>query len=836
MNQGSDDSSYGQRQQRSNLLQPSYVPHPSTTSSSSSQRNPGEESSSTYQSLQPKQTDSTELTSPSKSIKNFFKNRLSSHSIESISEEPELPRGGRSKKKSAPSSGSNEISPSRGGAGLNQILRPKFTRSRSSGQSTPSAPSYAQNAPPLPREHRPTTLEDFVDSESSDENDRSREDAESIGSVIHEYGRDSNYRPGSNPSNFIFHEEFDEVPSKPAPPPTPQHAIRQDNRKFAKDSPQTESPTTNSSSYKTDSPHSENSANIIPRAPSFNRGSHLNKSRAVDAGFIGALVSHGAPAGSKRTSTSSNDSYDKNASGNSSITSLRFKVHNDKIEPVVRGLSDKRKLGEPNRSSLYNHTTYSDSDNENKYPDPDLSNSTTPMQTPTRGTTLGSVKTHSSLSETIGTDSIEDIGLSQPVQGSSSDRSRALRSVAKAPTDDPNDYGGKSQEDYREGKSSLLSIIPADDETRDTLRDSLSSGELLNKLESYYDKTSVSEGSRGSRGSSHPSRNSKGSSGRSAKSRNSNLLSSARYSDDAKSTFANLTAGLDSNNDLPVMLYKVQDKDFDESAQRWSLYDHDKGEGSPGKHATTVSSNSSDSYNRLYHNASNAYPPINDPKVLLPTAPQQAYLKTASRSGSEHSSFHDSSRSHSETSSLHSGNNKEYIAKMFDDRIGEFTPKTIQGKSAASLGGTKKVTIPIPEPDSSRRPAPRPEENYYFDDIEKEIDNLDMGRKRQRKYTPKFEYQSWFTYGGLMLLGLIIPPIYLLVACGLFDNVGRNSKNYYSGLYYYDEKPKVGTRVTPVKRFSRTQKVLSLLIGLTWFTIVLAMIGVGLGLGLSRGG
>ncbi|KAG2731555.1 hypothetical protein G9P44_005142 [Scheffersomyces stipitis] len=146
-------------------------------------------------------------------------------------------------------------------------------------------------------------------------------------------------------------------------------------------------------------------------------------------------------------------------------------------------------------------------------------------------------------------------------------------------------------------------------------------------------------------------------------------------------------------------------------------------------------------------------------------------------------------------------------SKIFDEHIGDFDkPRGIEQR----YGSTASVaTSPYPgyqDHDShSKKTAKRSE---Y------------LGRKRTVTQSPQVKNHSWAKFGSLMILGLVVPPIYLLITCGLFDNNRRSSSQYYSGISYYNEK----------KRAARDMKIISCLVGLAWFAIVLAMIGLAFGL------
>ena len=74
-------------------------------------------------------------------------------------------------------------------------------------------------------------------------------------------------------------------------------------------------------------------------------------------------------------------------------------------------------------------------------------------------------------------------------------------------------------------------------------------------------------------------------------------------------------------------------------------------------------------------------------------------------------------------------------------------------------------------------------------------------------------YHSWYYFLLIMIVGLVAPPVYYLVTLGVMDR--RRSRH------------------GPQPRFLRGQKLVSLVIGIVWILVVLAMMGVGFGIGTS---
>lgn len=154
----------------------------------------------------------SQISSPTKSIKNYFKNRSSLKSIESISESPE-------KETIVQTLLQPSTSPSRhGGLLLPSRLsgRPSFTRSRSSLASvTSSAGAGAVGvsisnmgvrstlSPSRVIKAKPVEIEDFADSDSGSEYD-----ADSVNDILSEYGIPQ--LDDKRASTFLFQEDLSE--------------------------------------------------------------------------------------------------------------------------------------------------------------------------------------------------------------------------------------------------------------------------------------------------------------------------------------------------------------------------------------------------------------------------------------------------------------------------------------------------------------------------------------------------------------------------------------------------------------------------------------------------
>lgn len=115
--------------------------------------------------------------------------------------------------------------------------------------------------------------------------------------------------------------------------------------------------------------------------------------------------------------------------------------------------------------------------------------------------------------------------------------------------------------------------------------------------------------------------------------------------------------------------------------------------------------------------------------------------------------------------------------------------------------------------------------------------SFEKGTHHENMFSEKHEYArneqiyqgpqfvTWSNWLVMMALGLVAVPIYFLLPLGAFDHGGFLRSRHPVG-----KGAEVNWRYH--RRYSRAQKMASLVIGLLWLAIVLAMIGVGFGLGL----
>lgn len=619
----------------------------------------------------------------------------------------------------------SRLSPSKPKIPINALLRPKFTRSRTSVNSIEREDS------------KPTTLEDFADTDSSND------DIGDFSSVIIGYTNNDDKLE----ADFIFKESFDDLNNSPDSDkknsekfttdridsyPVPKlKAIESENQ--LSDSPE---PFYDASEIKhSTSSDDDNSRNIQTRQSTLvgNENSNFAKSEqesqntnseesqnshSDETPNIHSVLAESQleselqalnhptnrsqlnPEIRKSTLSDSDESQKQRQSAlfeaeqlrknrisrisdsdskRNSENSANFVLRHDSLDPLKKKdrknvLSTSSNI-DPNRSSLYNLTTSSAIDTDHKYPDPNI----TPMATPKIGNNRDPGNT-----------------------------TNTLRGI---------EHRQSKADAYLSGLSGIEPVTNNRD-TFNTIRSSMSSGELLNKLDNSYDFSEVPL---------HPQ-------------------SKGRVKAPTGGT-EDFTAGIDSTSELPIMLYKVQDKDYDESNNRWSVYEN--------KRVSEISR-----------------------KTKLPNnLPEEELL------------------------------DKPELVKL-SPRLISIPPRPEPQPSSNS------IPEPVQMKTSNRyNDEKKPQENYFDEKYP----------EKQVYYEERVEYYSWGKWCVMMVLGLLISPVYFLVASGVFDH--STSKKYYSGLYYTTERD---------FKFTKKQKIISFVLGILWFMIVLAMIGLGIGLGLRN--
>lgn len=116
------------------------------------------------------------------------------------------------------------------------------------------------------------------------------------------------------------------------------------------------------------------------------------------------------------------------------------------------------------------------------------------------------------------------------------------------------------------------------------------------------------------------------------------------------------------------------------------------------------------------------------------------------------------------------------------------------------------------------------------DIIRNDITSHNEKKSQYRQMAVGSNDASWTKWVSMMVIGLVAVPIYFMVTFGFFD---------HGGYYEYTLDRTLNEKDTDVQlryflRYTRTQKVLSSVIGIIWILMVLAMIGVGFGLSVGK--
>ncbi|KGU36166.1 hypothetical protein W5O_00579 [Candida albicans Ca6] len=928
---------------------------------------------------QPKSTtpsESTEYTSPSKSLKSFFfKNRLSSYSIDSISEQPELEFQShrhsteRTRTKKSSSIGSAELSPSRSPRMMNFSLRPKFIRSRSSGISDTSTGS-THPIPPAASvlsssSQRRATIEDFADTESEESNDSNEDiedknqdqtnankqqrehhhhhqqqqshdiDEDSINSLLQEYhNRDSEFDNKDIKNKFIFREEFDDTNSiKTKSRPASRILTPEENEELKAE-------IIRQGSIRSSGGTSSSSQILKPLGSGMSRGSSSQQQqqqpyidtqiaqqyygdarkhievvdptkREKSNSVIATTVSGDSPTALKRLSGGSNSSGSSSAntaiggggggggsenrnSGASSATSLRFKIYNDKIEPIKHASAGKHMststtnaeaagISGADRSSMRVSTAFSDESEtagDAKYPEPTV----TPIQTPriNRNSDTPSTDTNYTSNDTSGISYEAPLAIAGSLHKSSSTSSsspnsghRSSSSVPSTPlrTQHANQQHGSSNL-QRSGGENLQETKTDADGTRSTggtnttstgffdetmlkggsrksvAHSSMSSGELLQNLEHSYDYSKSNDNSGNSDDTNQ--NQTKATTAQQIKqstpihefvikdAKKSPPMSSPPQIDTyladkppqsgedevfgtsiprpmgipkSDSVGQNMTAGLDSKSELPVMLFKVQDRDIQRDSK---FFDNSNSHGQRKSGGGDGGIGGEDENQSLSGCDSESAGNI-----------RESVSGSVSGSGS-------GSGNGSGTRSGRSSRGRLTIGSLSEagnsSRSSGSSIKQIISRHFRSIGESLNTDEKQPQPESnSQEPSQqqplrslnlvKDSPPILFDEKNHIImPSSKFDQESQQEPTKQTIDYPWINWSLLMLLGLIVPPLYFVIPIGLMDRD-------YLGLRYANK---------PSKKFTTTQKIISLILGILWLLIVLAMIGVGIGLGVTR--
>lgn len=686
------------------------------------------------------------LPSPSKSLQGTHIHRdslNSSESIQSIKVEYETLAEARNEHKEIPKT---ENIKSRSGV-ISSFLKPKFLKSRSSLSPNGSMENIIRSESNFTTKQRQSTVEDFADTSSEDENSKKYiYDAESINSILEEYQmRNSSYLIPTKKNDFIFKEEFNDSAEL--------------NRSRLSSSNRTES-----------TRNSMNTPTIISKAPQVKK---TNPKSSIER----TLGNRSSPS-SSRNSSSPGIFYDcskgSNGTNSDSSSSSKFKIYTDKQkdgELDKRKKVDRRKIISTssnvdvfNRTSLSNLTTISNIDfnmtDENKYPVSNASNSR--RQSKRQSDNRFLFDASNNILESAYDENYD---------------SNVLERVLE-----PKDRTSIFSERFPNTSQINMDETAIKNTTKDATRSSMSTNELLYKLETFYDNDNDNN----------------------TRESISNLKESEGLYD--------LTAGVDSKTKLPVMLYKVQDKNYTERNNRWSV--DDRNQKNPRNTSTTSS----------LQNLSQEY----IPKTLAGSSiPVPEISKSRLGQYSSTASLTLSGR----MVSLNSVPSQIYGSNIIDERrsspsLREFVSSGIQSHGSVTQFAPNNYLHDTLSKNNSHEHMLADTPSTKYNAIDSSYEDLEKNDLKTPLNHASYNTHSWPLFILVMLIGLVIPPIYILLAVGFFDN--NTYYHQYLQLAYLVVNPNQN------KRFSKTQKLVSFIIGLTWLCIVLAMLGVGLGIGISR--
>lgn len=297
------------------------------------------------------------------------------------------------------------------------------------------------------------------------------------------------------------------------------------------------------------------------------------------------------------------------------------------------------------------------------------------------------------------------------------------------------------------------------------------------------------------------------------------IPNSQTRSKEINKNFYDLTAGIDSKTNLPVMLYKVQDKQYLERNNRWSI--DDKLQKDIRSNRSPVSSQQNRSPNVIPKSFAGSSMSILEPSKSR--LGQYASKASISLSGQGVSLNSDASQIYGSKKHSHNNLHEKSPPLIFNPSA---SPDTQSHGSITLLTANNYLHDTLSKNNSHEHMLNNsPTTNYNA--IDSSYDDLEKNLKPILDQVPHNTH-SWPLFILIMIIGLVVPPIYILLAVGFFDNNNTSNSQYNLHLTYLVVNPNQN------KRFSKTQKLVSFFIGLLWLCIILAMIGVGLGVGLTR--
>lgn len=300
------------------------------------------------------------------------------------------------------------------------------------------------------------------------------------------------------------------------------------------------------------------------------------------------------------------------------------------------------------------------------------------------------------------------------------------------------------------------------------------------------------------------------------------------------------TAGFETQSDLPVILDTAQDRDSRNT--RWSAYDKNRRialarptvpvpaylglrSESNFTRSTSVLSKDSESHSGEDGNPRSAFT-------------QSTSLKADGSSKFTNKTFDTGTiqlklnSGNSPDTSSNSGLDNTNTSSSRDNpsRPGFLLAKGIASELVQNSAATKHVNVASPTPSVVQDTTTKQSHHndMYNDFHDQRFDNtyeqvpLDL-------HAIDTLWLKWFT---MMMMGLVAVPIYFMITFGFFDYGGHFENSLERTLGATEKELEV--QMLYFRRYSRTQKILSFIFGIFWVLVVLAMIGVGFGLGVTR--
>lgn len=646
--------------------------------------------------------------------------------------------------------------------GIGSFLKPKFLKSRSSLNSSGSNENIVRSEPNFTTKQRQSTIEDFADTSSEEQNSKQYVyDAESINSILEEYGtRNSLNLSPTKKNDFIFKEEFNDSWEL--------------NRSIL------------SSMNRSNSARNSgaNTPVILSNAPQARR----NNRTSVIERTLGNRLSQSSSGSSSLPGAFYDCSKGSNGTNSDSSGSSKFKIYTDKQN---EGQTDNRRKVDRrniistssnvdvfNRSSFSNLTTISNIDfnmtDDNKYPASKSTNANAHRQSKRQSDNRFLFDVSNNILEAEFDENADSNILERVLQ--------------------PKDRTSIFSDRFPNTSLINMDETAIKNTTRDITRSSMSTNELLYKLETFYNTDNDNN-------------------------TQESIPNSQTRSKEINKNFYDLTAGIDSKTNLPVMLYKVQDKQYLERNNRWSI--DDKLQKDIRSNRSPVSSQQNRSPNVIPKSFAGSSMSILEPSKSR--LGQYASKASISLSGQGVSLNSDASQIYGSKKHSHNNLHEKSPPLIFNPSA---SPDTQSHGSITLLTANNYLHDTLSKNNSHEHMLNNsPTTNYNA--IDSSYDDLEKNLKPILDQVPHNTH-SWPLFILIMIIGLVVPPIYILLAVGLFDNNNTSNSQYNLHLTYLVVNPNQN------KRFSKTQKLVSFFIGLLWLCIILAMIGVGLGVGLTR--